>query len=112
MKRETLIWALLFVAGGTFLVYRGVTSPHGFGKAYVSQVRVKPDSETDLRLKWVDAEPKNPEAKISIPRTVGLWLAALFSLAVLSFLYRDNVFYKIAESVMVGVSAGWAMASP
>ncbi len=48
---------------------------------------------------------------MSVPRTIGLWVSAFFTLAVLSFLYRDNVFYKIAESVMVGVSAGWFMAT-
>jgi hypothetical protein len=111
MKRETLIWTVLFLVGGLFLVYRGATSPQGFGKAYVKQVPVKPRSQQDTRMRWIDANPKDEGAVVSIPRTVGLWLSALFTLAILSFLYRDNVFYKIAESVMVGVSAGWAMAS-
>jgi len=111
MKRNTLIWTVLFVVGGLFLVYRGATSPHGFGKSYVKQVPVKPRSQQDTRMRWIDANPKDEGALVSIPRTVGLWLSALFTLAILSFLYRDNVFYKIAESVMVGVSAGWAMAS-
>ena len=46
---------------------------------------------------------------LSWPRTIGLWLAALFTLAIFSFLYRDNPFYKFAESVVVGVSAGYWM---
>ncbi len=112
MKRETIIWTILFVAGGLFLVYRGATHSHGFGKAYVKPARVKPQSTDDVRVKWIDAQPGEERAVVSIPRTVGLWLSALFTLAILSFLYRDNVFYKIAEAVMVGVSAGWAMASP
>jgi hypothetical protein len=112
MKRETLLWSVLFVAGGLFLLYRGMSAEHGFGKAYVKPVRLKPASETDTRIKFVDAPPRDKDAVVSIPRTVGLWLAALFTLAVLSFLYRDNVFFKIAESVVVGVSAGWAMVSP
>lgn len=111
MKRETLIWTLLFVCGGLFLVYRGAKTSHGFGKAYVRQVRVKPGSQDDTRMRWIDANPNEAGAVVSRPRTVGLWIAALFTLAIFSFLYRDNVFYKIAESVMVGVSAGWAMAS-
>jgi hypothetical protein len=78
----------------------------------VKQVRLKPGSETDRREKFVDARPTDEGAVVSLPRTVGLWLAAFFTLAVLSFLYRDNVFFKIAESVAVGVSAGWAMVSP
>ncbi len=38
-----------------------------------------------------------------------LWqgLGVFFTLAVLSFLYKDNPFYKFAEHVVVGVSAGY-----
>ena len=46
---------------------------------------------------------------MSWPRTIGLWVAAFFTLAIFSFLYRDNPFYKFAESVVVGVSAGYWM---
>ena len=42
-------------------------------------------------------------------RTVGVWVAALFTLFIFSFLYRDNIFYKFAESVVVGVSAAYWM---
>ena len=36
MKRETLIWTILMVAGGLFLAYRAAT--HGVGVGYVQQV--------------------------------------------------------------------------
>lgn len=38
-----------------------------------------------------------------------LWtnVAAFFTLATFSFLYKDNPFYKIAEHIVVGVSAGY-----
>jgi hypothetical protein len=38
-----------------------------------------------------------------------LWtsLGAFLTLCIFSFLYRDNVFYKIAEHLVVGVSAGY-----
>jgi hypothetical protein len=111
MKRETLIWTILFVAGGLFLFYRAAVTPHGMGKSYVKKVRIHPKSETDVREKFVKASAKDPEKQLSYPRTIGLWLSAFFTLAIFSFLYRDNVFYKVAESIMVGVSAGWAMAS-
>ncbi len=40
---------------------------------------------------------------------VGAWIAVFLTLAIFSYLYRDNPFYKIAEHVFVGVSAGyWA----
>lgn len=37
----------------------------------------------------------------------GVWVAALATLAIFSFLYRDNPFYKLAEHVFVGVSTGY-----
>ena len=83
MKRETLIWTGLFVAGGLFLLYRGVSAGHGFGKAYVRPVRLKPASEPDTRMKLVDAAPKERDAVVSVPRTVGLWLSAFLTLAIL-----------------------------
>ena len=109
MKRETVIWAMLFVAGGLFLLYRGISTPHGLGRAYVKEVRINKNSATDLRTTFVDAKPTERDAKLSVSRTVGLWISALLTLAILSFLYRDNVFYKVAESIMVGFSAAWAM---
>jgi hypothetical protein len=109
MKRETVIWGLLFVAGGLFLLYRGTYSPHGLGRAYVKEVRINKNSATDLRTTFVDGKPTDPGAKVSVSRTVGLWISAFLTLAILSFLYRDNVFYKVAESIMVGFSAAWAM---
>ncbi len=42
-------------------------------------------------------------------RAFGLWVAALLSLCVLSFLYDDNPFFKFAEHVFVGVSAAYWM---
>jgi len=36
-----------------------------------------------------------------------VWLSAFLILAIYSFLYKDNFFYKIAEHLFVGVSAGY-----
>ena len=39
----------------------------------------------------------------------GAWIAVFLTLAIFSFLYKDNPFYKIAEHLFVGISAGyWA----
>jgi len=38
---------------------------------------------------------------------VGVWVAALLTLCIFSFLYKDNPFYKFAEHLFVGVSAGY-----
>jgi hypothetical protein len=35
------------------------------------------------------------------------WVAAILTLSIYSFLYRDNPFYKIAEHLVVGVSVGY-----
>jgi len=38
---------------------------------------------------------------------LGIWSAALLTLAIFSFLYRDNPVYRFAEHLLVGVSAGY-----
>jgi len=37
----------------------------------------------------------------------GLWVGALCTLAIWSFLYKDNPFYKVAEHIFVGISAAY-----
>ncbi len=56
-----------------------------------------------------DANPEQTEYRKSFWRTVGVWVAALFTIFILSFLYRDNPFYKLAESTVIGVSAAYWM---
>jgi hypothetical protein len=38
---------------------------------------------------------------------IGTWIAAFLTIGILTFLYRDNIVYKISESIFVGVSAGY-----
>ena len=38
-----------------------------------------------------------------------VWIGAFLTLAILSFLYQDNAFYKFAEHLFVGVSAAYWM---
>jgi hypothetical protein len=40
---------------------------------------------------------------------VGTWIGALLTLAVFSFLYRENPFFRIAEHLLIGVAAGYAL---
>jgi hypothetical protein len=40
----------------------------------------------------------------------GVWIAALLTLFIYSFLYKDNPFYKFAEYLFVGISAGYWLA--
>lgn len=36
-----------------------------------------------------------------------IWVTAFFTLALFSFLYRDNPFYKVAEHIFAGLTAGY-----
>ena len=38
---------------------------------------------------------------------LGVWLTVLMTLSIFSYLYGDNPFYKAAEHIFVGVSAGY-----
>ena len=38
-----------------------------------------------------------------------IWVAAFFTLTIYSFLYKDNVIYKIAENIFIGVAAGYLL---
>ena len=85
---------------------------HGYGMVYVEQkgathVQVPASAWAEA----VAADPAQQQVTVSWPRTAGVWIAALMTLAVLSFLWRDNPVYKLAESVVVGVSAGYVMST-
>lgn len=42
-------------------------------------------------------------------QVLGTWIAAFLTLCIFSFLYKDNPFYKFAEHVFIGCSAGYWM---
>ncbi len=44
---------------------------------------------------------------MSLSSDINIWISALLVLAVFSILYRDNFIYRIAESIFIGVSAGY-----
>lgn len=48
-------------------------------------------------------------AYFSWSRTIGVWLAAILTLFIMSFLIGDNPFYKTAEAIVVGASAAYWM---
>lgn len=41
---------------------------------------------------------------------IGTWIAAGLTLCIYSFLYKDNPFFKFAEHLFVGISAGYTIA--
>lgn len=132
MKRETLIWTTLLAFGVVFLLIRAVGTERGVGRQYVVSheiaglrdavddkiVEVDPNSipvddnrhqRIQRATQYSDALPGDTRAVFSLSRTVGVWMAALLTLCIFSYLYRDNVCYKLAEALIVGVSAGYAM---
>lgn len=122
MQKSTRIWAGLLVLGALYLVFRATTSDHGMGKAYVHLEPQAIDAQhpngrwqaprpTDPAVYW-RAEAANPEqtaVQFSVLNTLGIWVAAFFTLAIFSFMYCDNPAYKLAEAMIVGVSAAYWM---
>ncbi|HDH96217.1 MAG TPA: hypothetical protein ENF73_00640 [Proteobacteria bacterium] len=45
----------------------------------------------------------------SFAKALGTWYAAFLTLAIISFLYDDNPFYRFAEALFIGVSAAYWM---
>jgi len=116
MKQSTLIWTILMVAGGGFLLFQTIDKKSG--RVYVRDVPVEAKSSVEgaeQAVEWTkeqvvpEAEKDQPGVRLGLSRTIGLWVAAFCTLAIFSFLYGDNPVYKFTESVFVGVSAGYAM---
>jgi len=135
MTRQRLTWMVIGLVVVGLLGVRGLVG-QGLGRVYVERVEVSvapgagaasepwravPAAEASRSwTTWkrvppkafgaaLAADPEQDRVQLSWPRTIGLWLAAFFTLAIFSFLYADNVLYKLAESVVVGVSAAYWM---
>lgn len=153
MKRENVIWLILFVVGGALLIGRASMTDSGMGKAYVQAQEIDvvyvtdPKVEDGSVMKWMpvdeaekatlpipaqgsgdriswtnynnsnhksyaEAIAKNAnqtEYQLSMSRTIGIWIAAFFTIFVLSFLFGDNPFYKLSEAIFIGISAAYWM---
>ena len=46
-------------------------------------------------------------SSIEMSGLIGIWCVVLLTLSIFSYLYGDNPFYKVAEHIFVGVSAGY-----
>ena len=126
-----LIWAVVFAIGAIILVWSMSTSRTGQVWVTPTQHAFAQDAEgvwaetdaanvTSNDIAWTtyasipdneltDAAIASGEATMSWSRTIGLWLAAIFTLFILSFLVGDNPAYKFAEAMVVGTSAGYVM---
>ena len=92
---------VLVGAGGVFLALIVLPDLEG-----ITWTKVKSAERGELTT---DAGQPDPAVVFSWSRTIGLWIAALGTFAIMSFLWGDNVFYKLAEAVVVGASAAYAM---
>jgi hypothetical protein len=100
MKRETMIWTIVILVAGSYLVFR----------SYQGNMAVEYERQVDGLYTGATAwDAMAGDAQFSMSRTVGTWVAAIFTLSIFSFLYKDNPFYKFAESTVVGVSAAYWM---
>jgi hypothetical protein len=100
VKRETLIWLVILLVAGAYIVARVATSGLGLGYEKWVNGEVLPATAWDVLA---------GDGRVSLMRSFGIWVAALGTLCILSFAYRDNPFYKLAESTFVGVSAAYWM---
>lgn len=94
------VWALAWLAFGIWLLYRALFV--GAGASFVQELNGQ-----SLGATYNDFLAG--EARYSLSRSLGVWVSALMTLCVFSFLYRDNPFYKFSEAVFVGVSAAYFM---
>jgi len=120
MSRPRIIEIAVLAFLGVALLYW--TAAGHTGRGYY---QVRPDGKTAKlsqteaqgRLSEIDRqelaaavkEARPATTRFSWPRTVGIWVSAFFTLAIMSFLYRDNAWYKVAEHTFVGMSAAYWM---
>ena len=71
--------------------------------------RVSWDTSTIVSETKYEENATDPAYRFSFWQTLGLWVSAFFTLAIFSFLYKDNPLYKIAEACVIGISAAWWM---
>jgi hypothetical protein len=110
MNRSTVVSLIVVIVAGVFLALRAETSE--MGKVYTEGVEF---IDADSGVSWtkqVEVAPSRRDedgVSLSMNRTVGLWLSAILTLCIFSFLIGDSVIYKMAEAVFLGVSAAYAM---
>lgn len=112
MERATRFWLALMLFGASALLLRFAIV--GNGRQYVERVdteaAIGDETVTLVSYSNVPATRQgDPQVSVSPARTIGLWVAAFCTLGIMSFLIGDSPFYKLVESVFVGVSAAYWM---
>ena len=120
-------WAVI-IAVIVVLIGVRMSVGDGMGRAYSKRLDQRVEVPANAAkgtaastISWTEWHPVNPKVFLEAQRadptqtqvafswtdTIGLWLGAFFTLAVFSFLYRDNPGYRLAEAVIIGVSAAY-----
>ena len=60
-----------------------------------------------VRVPKPQPEEAAPGVRFSLAGTLRIWIAAALTLCALSFLWGDNVFFRVMQALIVGVSAGY-----
>lgn len=109
MRQSTILWTILLVLGGGWFAIRATTGE--MAKVYVQESAPEEgSSRTWTKYQIVDpARRDDSDVSLSLAHTIGVWVSALLTLCVFSFLWGDNIFYKFAEALFVGVSAAYLM---
>src|SRR5262249_54443191 len=68
---------------------------HRLRPQHLRRRAARPARAGRLMLPWIDV--------------VGFWIGIFLTFAILSYLYKDNPFYKLAEHLFVGVSIGYVV---
>lgn len=121
-----LVWAMIVLAVAAVVGLR-IGLGDGMARAYAERVEMRvtvkdvasPSGERVVEwVEWksvspaefsraVRESPSQDRVQLNPANTVGLWVAALLTLAIFSFLYRDNPAYRLAEAIIIGVSAAY-----
>lgn len=111
MNREAFWSMVLLIGGGLALAVVQLARSEEVGAQYVLAEQVSPEDSTGWTIyrNVPQSAQDEPGVSLSLPRSVGIWVGAFLTLAVFSFLAGDNPAYKLAESIFVGVSAGYVM---
>ncbi len=99
--KEQQLWLIVIVLFGVFVLFRCFSEPRA-GRVYVVSTGSSVDKATDV-------DQQAGVARVSLSRSVGLWVGALLTIGIFSFLYGDNPYYKVCEAIFIGISAAYWM---
>ena len=122
MTRESAVWMAIGADRRDGARRTGGLHGEGHGESQHVDAVVGPNGQVRQHEPATQAEyqraaganPNQTEYQLSVPRSIALWVAAFFTLAILSLPDRDNPLYRIAEAMLVGwcrPPTGWSWAS-